>query len=151
MVINKRGMQWPAVLMSTVFSMILLIFGVMFVADVVKSVEVKNVDYIGHINYYALAERIMNSPDCAAWEEQFNTPSAVYTPHLGIIDAAKFEQTRISNCIKGNRFDMNLNYNKKKLSISRGDLPEDTTTDIFPVKVYENGVFYDGELEMAIK
>lgn len=154
MMMNKKGSDWPAALLSMIFSVVLLLFGTMIIIDVVKFAEVKSVDYIGNLNFYALSTRIINSPDCAAWEESFDSGNALsYKPRLGIIDITKFNGDRIQKCISGNKFLMTLSYNKKEVKIEKdpGKLPGDTTREIYPVRVLENGMFYDGMLEMKIK
>jgi len=153
MVNGKKGMEWPAVMMSTVFSAVLLVLGVMMIADVSNSVTLNGIKYTGTLDFYAVAERIMNSPDCTAWEEMYSGNSIVYQPHLGIIDIEKFNQDRIASCIKDRNFKVTLQQGSEKISVANVDSFAKFKviwTDIFPVKVQKNHVLYDGQLEVTI-
>ncbi len=153
MVIGKKGMDWPSVLMSTVFSAVLLLLGTMMIADVSNSVTLNGIKYTGTLDFYAVAERIMNSPDCAAWEEMYLGNTIVYQPHFGIIDIGKFNQERIENCIKDRNFKITLQQGSETISVANVDSFSKfkvVWTDIFPVKVQKNGVLYDGWLEVTI-
>lgn len=149
MVSGRKGWQWPTALLSMVFSMVLLIFGTMILADAAKAINVNDVKYQGTVNFYAVAARVMNSPDCAAWEEYYENG---YQPHLGIIDFNSFNQNRIENCIKDRNFAITLSHNGKTTYLERN--PNDlkgAVTEVFPVRVRENNKMYDGFLTMTIK
>lgn len=152
---NKKGTEWPTVLVSTVFSMILLIIGVMMVADVVSSADVKSISITKGIGFNILAARVMNSPACAAWEEVFFPGDTVsYTPHAGIIDNDKFTQDRIEKCMKGKVFSLTLSYgNTKKVISNAADSSElsGAYEDDYSVRVRYNDKFYDGIMEVQIK
>jgi len=150
--VNKKGSGWPTQLLSTVFSLVLLLIGIFIMNDVIKFVDANEIKYTGTLNFYTVAARVMNSPDCAAWEESYPGQATIYQPHLGIIDISKFNNTKIQKCISGKDFLIVLSYNGREVSTEKNpnDL-ENARRDIFPVRVYDNEKMYDGMLKVTIK
>src|SRR3989344_8450163 len=101
--LNKKGqeMETQQAILYVLFSMVVLIFGVIMIQQFAESINVQTTFYTQNLEYKLLSARILNSANCLAWEQPISSKTIV---RAGIIDGQKFNPERIKQCINSDNF-----------------------------------------------
>jgi len=151
--IGKKGsLEWPTFLIKSIFSMLLFIIGIFMVIDVANANGISFDGTMQDITFQINAARLIDSPDCWAWEEK--VPGS-YLVHAGTIDTAKLNN--INSCLTHNGNKLPYSYEIKYISsgksgiaASYGSLNTKHDEEWIAVKIIDGGKTHDGLLHIEL-
>jgi len=151
---SKKGsekMEWPGIMVNLIFNGVLILLSIIIIMTVLAGISGVSIN-TGQLKAELYKARLMNSPSCLAWEDEFMVGSiAVSAVHAGVIDPNKIDSTRISNCIPDREYNIILEWDyvdsTQQKHVYSIDTVKETVGESYLVKVYdgdaddlENGV-----------
>ncbi|MBD3263290.1 hypothetical protein GF374_02835 [Candidatus Woesearchaeota archaeon] len=143
---NKKAVEWPMIMIYVIFTAILFIMGIFMIFSV-ADVSITDVDKdLDELYFTLLADRIINSADCAALQEIYTDElgNTKYQVRPGTVMWSKFYSNAddISDCIGGKKLCFVLEDLKTDNTMSGctgGMSPEEISIqDSYFVQIYYN-------------
>ncbi len=144
MIFGKRASDWLPAMMSVVLAAFLLIMVALMVLNIAGSIEVNKFKPLtSKLDYDLISARILNSPNCLAYEESYvDLDSHPKTQtHAGIISYDKLRATNLLDCLGNLEFEINLEDLEGNWDTGNSRLSTKAITqeDKFFVKIHKVG------------
>jgi len=156
---SKKAQQMTSqTIVCVLLSMVLFVVGIVLITNTFAGADIKIKFQTRELDYGVLAQRLVSSSDCFAWEEQYTDVDGTLKNqvHAGTIDLDKVRRLGagvvLSNCLKGKKAAIELTDAQGTSLIQlTGDAGERPVTDYYLVKVRKaDGSFTDGNLMVQI-
>ena len=152
---NKKAVEWPVVMIYVIFTTILFIMGTFMVLKLLNisgATIDKNLD---ELKFTLLADRIINSADCVAWEEPITEGGLIkFQVRPGIVSFNKVFSGNITHCIKDTRYYLELADFDGDWSVSTNPQLKDVfkVKDTYFVQIHREGYaeLHDGALTIGL-
>lgn len=151
---NKKAVEWPVVMIYVIFTTILFIMGTFMVLKLIN-VSGATVDRnLNELEFTLLADRMINSADCAAWEEQINA-GGLFQVRPGIIswDKLNFNSKNITSCVGNKKYSLELTDldGNWELTINNLGSNKIIMQDTYFVQIHKGGYdeFHNGVLTIG--
>lgn len=108
---NRRASDWLPALVSVVLAAFLMIMVSLMMLNITGSVDARDFAApTSKLNFDLMSARILNSPDCLAWEEVYvdlDSHEKIQT-HMGIINYDKLTGANLDNCLGDKDYQISL-------------------------------------------
>ena len=149
---NKKAVEWPVVMIYVIFVAIMLLIGIFMIFKIVGVTHLKVVDTnLDELKLTLLAERVLSSPDCLAYEEAYYIGEDIkFQVRPGIVDWSKAGED-INECLSGKDYYLHVEDLEGEWgSISIGTDDEIKIQDTYFIKIRNGNQIHSGRLTIGL-
>lgn len=99
---NKRGLEAPRVVVYTLYTSVIMIFGIVMINSFMTNICTVSEYRTANLDFNNIASRLIYSPDCFAVQESYTDleGNKVYVTKPGVLDETKLDIGRLNKCVK---------------------------------------------------
>jgi len=156
---NKRGLEAPRVVVYTLYTSVIMIFGIVMISSFMTNICTVSEYRTANLDFNNIASRLLYSPDCFAVQESYTDSEGneVYVTKPGVFDGDKLTETgRLNKCVQyGGLWGIKITdlSGTHKFDLSRGDcstLNWDRVEDFLVLLKDSSGELSEGKMTFCL-